>query len=230
MWKRSSSPLSAGLPGGLAEPDGGAEATPETSGDDSRRTTVRPGAAGRRIAVRIRDAGPSGWVALVLGVAAAVLLFATELSTLSYRTIGQGACSTRVEPEVCSTSGGDAHSYVLWLVALAVLVFAFGAGVGRSRPAAIALAACGAVVLVIALALDMPDLDDKRELDTLYTNVQAHTGAAFRFEVIGRRLAVAAGLAGLTRVGLPRRAPREEEGLTASERAEERKRRRESAP
>lgn len=157
---------------------------------------------------------------------AAALLFVAELSTLSYRTIGQGACSTRVDPEVCTTSGGDAHSYVLWLIALAVLVFAFGAGVGRSRPAAMALAACGVVVLVIALALDMPSLDDLRGLDTRYTDVTAHTGSAFGLEVVGGLLAVAAGLAGLVRRGPAAPPP---EGLSASERADVRRRRRESS-
>jgi hypothetical protein len=167
----------------------------------------------------------------VLGVASAVLLFATEPTTLSYRTIGQGACSTRVDPAVCTTKAGDAHSHVLWLIAVAVLVFAFGVAAGRSRPAAIALAACGAVVLVIALGFDMPKLDDTRDLETLYTDVKAHTGGAFRLEIVGGILAVAAGLVGLTRFGgrRPRRAPREEAALTAEERAEERRRRREAA-
>ncbi len=160
-----------------------------------------------------------------------MLLFLAELSTLSYRTIGQGACSTRVDPEVCTTTGGDAHSYMLWLIALAVLVFAFGAGVGRSRPASLALVACGVVVLLIALVLDMPDLDDTRDLETLYTEVRAHTGGAFGLEVVGGLLAVAAGLAGLTRGWRPAaRGPRDEKAaLSASERAEERRRRRESA-
>jgi hypothetical protein len=161
-----------------------------------------------------------------------VLLFLTEPATLSYRTIGQGACTTRVDPEVCTTVAGDAHSHVLWLVALAILVFAFGVAAGRSVPAAIALIVCGAAVLVIALAFDMPKLDDTRDLDTLYTDVRAHTGGAFRLEIVGGILAVAAGLVGLTRFG-PRsgtRAGREEEaGLTAEERAAERRRRREAA-
>jgi hypothetical protein len=165
-------------------------------------------------------------------VASAVLLFVTEPATLSYRTIGQGACSTRVNPEVCTTVAGDAHSHVLWLVGVAVLLFAFGVAAGRSVPAAIALIVCGAAVLVIALAFDMPKLDDTRDLDTLYTNVRAHTGGAFRLEIVGGILAVAAGLAGLARFG-PRKADRGPRGddaqLSAEERAAERQRRREAA-
>jgi hypothetical protein len=161
---------------------------------------------------------------------AAVLLFLTELSTLSYRTIGQGACSTRVDPDVCTTAAGDAHSHVLWLVAAAILVFSLGAAAGRSRPAAVALAACGVVVLVIALAFDMPKLDDTRDLETLYTDVRAHTGGAFRLELAGGVLAIIAGIAGLTRFG-PRRADRGPRGgdLSAEERAAERQRRREAS-
>ena len=164
-----------------------------------------------------------------------MLLFAAEPATLSYRTIGQGACSTRVDPEVCVTTGGDAHSHVLWLIAVAVLVFALGAAAGRSRPASIALAACGVVVLVIALGFDMPKLDETRDLETLYTDVKAHTGGAFRLEIVGGVLAIAAGLAGLTRFGVPSRPRRrrgggaDEPAMTAEERAAERAKKREAA-
>lgn len=162
-------------------------------------------------------------------MAAAALLFAAELATLSYRTIGIGGCESRVNPAVCSTSGGDAHSHVLWLVALAVLVFAFGAAIGRSRPAALALIGCGVAVLVIALALDLPDLGDTRGLEAMYTHVAANTGAGFFIEIAGGVLALAAGLAGLMRrreraAGSGRRAVPQ----TVEERAEERRRVRES--
>jgi len=160
-----------------------------------------------------------------------VLLLITELSTLSYRTIGQGACSTRVDPAVCSTTGGEAHSYVLWAIAVFILVFAVGSAAGRSTAAALALVACGGAVLAIAIALDLPDLDGTRGLETLYTDVQAHTGTAFTLELIAGVLAVAAGLAGLTRFR-PRtadRGPRGGEQLSAEERAAERQRRRESS-
>src|SRR3712207_8797098 len=53
----------------------------------------------------------SGLAVLVLGLAAAVLLVVAEFSTLSYRTIGQGGCESRVNPGVCSTSGSDAHGW-----------------------------------------------------------------------------------------------------------------------
>jgi hypothetical protein len=128
-----------------------------------------------------------------------VLLFLTDLATLSYRTIGIGGCESRVNPGVCTTSGADAHGHGFWLLALVTLVFAFGAAVGRSRPAALAVLACGAIALAIALVGDLPDLGDKRGLDADYTQVRAHTGSAFAFELIGGVLAIAAGLAAMTR-------------------------------
>src|SRR4051794_36066678 len=132
--------------------------------------------------------------ALALGAVSVVLLFATELTTLSERRIGNGGCSVTIDPGLCATSGGDAHSYILWLVAAAVAVFTFGAAIGRSRPAALALMACGAVVLVIALALDLPDVDDTRGLDARYADVTGHAGPALTLEIVGGLLAVAAGL------------------------------------
>ena len=138
---------------------------------------------------------------LGLGVVAAGLLVAADVSRLSYRTIGIGACSTRVNPDICTTTGGDAHSHVLWLIALVVLAFAFGAAVGRSRPAALGLVICGIGVFVIALAIDAPKLDDKRGLDLDYNQVTTHTGPAFPLELIGAGLAVVAGSVALRSKG-----------------------------
>jgi hypothetical protein len=128
-----------------------------------------------------------------------VVLFITELTTLSERITGDGGCSEVLTPGTCTTMAGDAHSHMLWLLAAAVLVFTFGAAIGGSRPAALAVAACGIVVLVIALALDRPDLDDTRGLEVQYLDVTARTGPAYMLEIIGGVLAVAAALAALTR-------------------------------
>ena len=197
----------------MARPDGGAVAAPEATAEDSRRPERRPAASGRRIAGRIWGSGPAAWLTLALGVAAAVLLFLTDLATLSYRTIGIGGCESRVNPGVCTTSGADAHGHAFWLLALAVLVFSFGAAVGRSRPAALALLAAGAIALAIALIGDMPDLGDRRGLDADYTQVRAHTGSAFALELIGGVLAIASGLVALTR--MPRGAGGDGGGIPA---------------
>lgn len=173
--------------------------TPEATTEDSRRSARRPRAGGGAIAGRIRTSGPIGWLVLALGVVAALLLFVTELATLSYRTLGIGACDDRVQnPGVCSTSGGEAHGHALWLIALVVLLFAFGTAVGRSRPAAAALVVCGAIVLGIALIGDSPTLGEARGLEAIYTNVKGHAGVAFALEIAGGLLAIGAGALGLT--------------------------------
>ena len=184
----------------MTEPDGGRVATSEAAGDDSRASAVRPRRSGAGIAGRIRASGLIGWAILALSSASAILLVATELSRLSYRTIGIGGCESRVEnPGVCTTTGGAAHHHIFWLLAIAVLLFGFGAAVGRSRPAAAAVAACGVAVLVVALAIDAPKLNQTRGLEALYTEVHAHTGPAFLLEIVGGMLAVMAGLLGMRR-------------------------------
>ncbi len=160
-----------------------------------------------------------------------MLLFLAELATLSYRTIGIGACGSRVDPGVCETAGGDAHSYALWLVALVVVVFTFGVALGRSRPAALGIVACGLIALGIAVLVDLPDLDSLRGLDASYTQVHAHTGAGFWFEVAGGVLAVLAGLVGLrpARGDGPPRAPDDSPAPDPEAAREERRRRRAAA-
>jgi hypothetical protein len=184
----------------LTEPDRGRLTTPEAAADDSRGSAVRPRRSEAGIAGRIRASGPHAWLVLALGLASAVLLFVTELTRLSYRTIGIGACDSRVQnPGVCTTDGGDAHHHIFWLLAAAVLFFAFGAAVGGSRPAGAALAACGTAVLIVAVAIDLPKLDDLRGLDATYTEVAAHTGTGFWLELVGGALAVVAGVLGMRR-------------------------------
>jgi len=213
----------------LTDPDGGAEATPEASRDDSSRSRRRPTSRAAGIPDRIRASGRFGWLVLALGLASAVLLFLAELATLSYRTIGIGACGSRVDPAICETSGGDAHSYALWLLALVVLAFTFGVALGRSRPAALGIVVCGLIALVIALAVDRPDLDSPRGLDASYTQVEAHTGAGFWFEVAGGALAVLVGLIGLRGGGSPRVREESSPALDPETAREERRRRREAA-
>jgi hypothetical protein len=183
----------------LTEPDRGRFPAPEAAGDDSRASAVRPSRSERGIPGRIRASGRSAWLILGLALASAILLFATELATLSYRTIGIGGCESRVDPGVCTTTGADAHGHALWLIALLVLLFGWGAAVGRSRPAGLAVLVCGLVVLGIALIADAPDLGGLRGLDAQYTQVRAHTGAAFWLELVGAALAVAAGALGMRR-------------------------------
>jgi hypothetical protein len=177
----------------LAEPERGAEAVPEAANDASRGDAGRTSARGRGIAGRIRASGPFGWLLLALGFAAAVLLVVADLSEISYRTIGIGACVDRAGTGVCTTSGHESHAWALVILAPFVLVMAWGAVVGRSRAAGLALIAIGVAVLLIALAIDQPKLDDKRGLDTLYDDVVGHGGSAFRIELVAGVMLVLVG-------------------------------------
>ena len=147
---------------------------------------------------RLVAAGPLAWAVMVLGLAAAVLMIATEFSTIQSIKIGASTCGAADERvrDVCETSGGDAHNWALLVLGLFAALLTFGAAVGRSKPAAIALAAVGVIVLLVALLIDRPDLDDTRGLETNFADVEAVTGGGYRLEIIAGVLAlVAAGLA-----------------------------------
>src|SRR3954451_20071029 len=205
MWSRSQMTREGidelAFGGSLAEPDRGAEAVPEAANDASRGSAGRTDAARRDFSVRIRDSGRLGWLLLPLAVVAAAALVVAEFSTVSYRTIGIGACADRVGADKCRTLGHDAHAFALVILAVVGLVMAWGAVVGRSRAAAFATAGIGLAVLLIALALDLPSLDDKRGLEKLYNDVGTHVGNGFRFEVLGGVLLLLVGGLALGRLG-----------------------------
>ena len=213
----------------MAEPDRGAEAVPEAAEDASRGAGDRAGVSGARFVGRIRDSGPLGWLLLALGLAAVVLLVVADLSEISYRTIGIGACDDRAGTGVCTTSGHESHAWALVILAPFALVMVWGAVVGRSRAACIALACVGATVLLIALAIDLPKLDDKRDLDALYDDVVGHAGSAFKIELVAGVLLVLVGGLALVRPEGRLRGPRPERDGSSEpddETAEERRRRR----
>ena len=147
-------------------------------------------------------AGPLAWVALALGLTAAILLVATEFSTIQSVAIGESTCGAADADvqDVCSTSGGDQHGYALLALALLTLLMTLGAVLGRSRPAAFALAVIGTVVILVALLLDLPTLDDTRGLEARYNNVAAQTGGAFTLELIAAALALLAAAVALLRL------------------------------
>jgi hypothetical protein len=148
---------------------------------------------------RLRASGPFGWVLLLVALVAAVLLVVAEFSEISSRSIGIGACGSRAGSAVCSTSGHESHAYALLILAPVALVMAWGAVVGGSRAASFAVMAVGGAVLVIALLIDLPKLDDRRNLELLYNDVQTHVGTAFRLELVGGVLLLLVGGLGLMR-------------------------------
>jgi hypothetical protein len=142
-----------------------------------------------------------------------VLLVVADFSTISYRSIGIGACPERAGNEVCTTSGHESHAFALVILAPLAVLMAWGAVIGRSRAAAMALGAIGVTVLVIALAIDSPKLDDTRNLEALYDDVTAHTDSGFKIELVGGVLLLLAGGLALVRPEPrepePRRRPRQ---------------------
>ena len=147
---------------------------------------------------RLAGAGPLAWAALALGLSAAILMVATEFSTIHSIRLGESTCGAAdvADQDKCLTGGGEQHGYALIGLAALTVLMTVGAVLGRSRPAALALGVIGLVVLGIALLLDLPTLDETRGFETRYNDVKAQTGGAFTLELIAGGLAVlAAGFA-----------------------------------
>jgi hypothetical protein len=150
---------------------------------------------------RLVGAGPLAWAVLALGLAAAILMVATEFSTIHSVRLGSSTCGAAdvADQDKCLTSGGEQHGYSLIALGLLTVLMTVGAVAGRSRPAAIALGVIGVVVLAIALLLDLPTLDSTRGFETRYNDVSPQTGGAFTLELIAGSLAVLAAALALAR-------------------------------
>jgi peptidoglycan/LPS O-acetylase OafA/YrhL len=145
---------------------------------------------------RLAAAGPLAWVVLALGLAAAVLMVATEFSTIQSVRIGDSTCGAAEERlrDVCDTGGGEQHNWSLLVLGLFAALLTVGAALGRSRPAALALGLVGLIVLFVALVLDRPTLDDKRGLEVYFgeRGTDPQTGGGYTLELIAGALAVVA--------------------------------------
>jgi hypothetical protein len=151
--------------------------------------------------VRLAGAGPVAWAVLALGLAAAVLMVATEFSTIHSVRVGAttcGALDTAQQRDICDTTGLEQHAGALIVLGAFAGLLAFGAGLGRSRPAAVALTAVGAVVLAIALLLDRPTLDNTQDFNA-YADAVGVKGGGYTLELIAGALAVVAGALALAR-------------------------------
>jgi len=135
-------------------------------------------------------------VILALGIAAAILLVLTEVTTLYEIEVETASCSDLADPDQadkCETTGGEQHSFALIPVALLVVVMAVGAGLGGSRPAGIALVAAGIIVLAFALIADLPDTTETGEIGSNFASAEAVKGTGFWLEIGGGVLALLAG-------------------------------------
>ncbi len=146
---------------------------------------------------------------LCIGIAAAVLLVLTEVTTLFSIDVATATCSDLADPDLadrCDTTGGDQHSFALVPIAVLVGVMAVGAGLGGSRPAGVALIGAGVVVLVITLLFDLPDTTKTGEIGSTFASAESQKGPAFWFELLAGILAVGAGVLRLRSPGQVTRA------------------------
>jgi hypothetical protein len=138
----------------------------------------------------------------MIGLSAAVLMVATEFSTMQSVQLetaaGEGVSSCGAADAsvraVCETSGHEQHHYALLLLAALTVLLAFGAAVGRSRPAALGLAVAGLAVLIIALLVDHPTLKETHGLEIRFARAVPKTGGGYTLELIAGALALAGGI------------------------------------
>jgi hypothetical protein len=124
-------------------------------------------------------------------------MIVSDFLTLYHVDVMNASCSDLASPNLrgaCTTTGGGHHGYALAIIGAIVLVMTWGAAVGGSRPAGIALLALGAAGLAIALAIDRPDVHKTGIVGSQFSSARANPGAAFRLELVGASLVLAAGL------------------------------------
>jgi hypothetical protein len=139
-----------------------------------------------------------------MAVAAAVLMFLTEFTTVISVDVAVGSCDTIYDTspslaDDCEQTGFERSSVALLLLGLLTLAMGFGAALGKSRPAAVALVVIGLVVLGITLGLDLPASDDTGLIGRRYAAAEAAAGTGLWLELVGGVLAVLAGLLRLLR-------------------------------
>ena len=144
-----------------------------------------------------RRSNPPAMAALVLGLAAAALLVAAELSTLYEVRVGRGpTCEDLAAPalrDTCVTTGGEQHSYALLPIALLVLALSVAGFAAAGRTIAAALVVAGAAVLAIGLVGDLPDSDRTGLIGTLYEEASTERRIGLWLELAGGALCIVAG-------------------------------------
>lgn len=162
----------------------------EATDDGSRQSAVR--------SRRFEGASPLAIWVLTAAAAAAVLLVATEFSTVARVEVANTSCEViqDADPELadrCSLSGFERNGGSALLVAALMAVMGWGAGVGRSRAAAVALVALGAGVVVWALLVDLPVTDETGALGSSFEGARGEAGIGLTLELMAGLLAIAAG-------------------------------------
>jgi hypothetical protein len=146
-------------------------------------------------------AKPLGLGVTAAGVIAAVLLVATEFSTVASVDVAGGSCevindSDPALADRCTLSGFERNGGAFLLLAALTMLMAWGAGMGGSRPAALALVAVGVVVLGWALFVDLPVTDETGAIGISFEGATGEAGPGLAIELVAGALALGAGVAG----------------------------------
>jgi hypothetical protein len=162
----------------------------ETTRDGSRQSTVFAGV--------FQGATPLAIGILTLALVAAVLLVATEFSTVASVDVASGSCEViqDTDPDLadrCELSGFERNGGSFVLVAALMAVMGWGAGIGRSRAAAAALVALGLAVLAWSLLVDLPVTDETGALGSNFEGARGQAGIGLTLEIVAGLLALAAG-------------------------------------
>jgi hypothetical protein len=166
------------------------ETARETTDDGSRHPRVHTGVFGAATPLAI-GVTAAAWLA-------AILLFATEFSTVASVDVANTSCEVIQDADPgladrCELSGFERNGGALLLVALLVAAMGWGAGIGGSRPAGLALVGLGVAVLAWALFVDLPVTDETGALGTSFEGARGQAGLGLTLELLGGALAVAAG-------------------------------------
>jgi hypothetical protein len=175
-------------------PQGQRKAAPEATDDGSRRSTPFAGL--------FRGATPLAIGIAAAALTAAVLLAATEFSTVASVDVANTSCEViqDSDPDLadrCELSGFERNGGAFLLVAGLIAVMGWGAGIGGSRPAAAALVALGVAVLAWALLVDLPVTDETGALGSSFEGARGQAGIGLTFEIVAGALALGAGALGL---------------------------------
>lgn len=162
----------------------------ETTDDGSRQLSVLAGT--------FRGATPLAIGIAAAGMVAALLLVATEFSTVASVDVANTSCEVIQDADPgladrCSLSGFERNGGSFLLVAGLIAVMSWGAGFGRSRPAAGALVILGLAVLAWSLLVDLPVTDETGALGSSFEGARGQAGIGLTFEIVAGLLTLAAG-------------------------------------
>ena len=131
-------------------------------------------------------------------LAAAILLFATEFSTVASVDVASDSCEVihDTDPALadrCELSGFERNGGSFLLVAALTVAMGVGAGFGGSRPAGVALVVIGAGVLLWTLLVDLPVTNETGALGESFEGARAQAGTGLWLELLAGLLAAGAG-------------------------------------